>query len=356
MIARAIAPRRIAIFRALHLGDLLLAIPALRAVRAGFPDAEITFIGLPWAQSFMLRFRHYVDRFVEFVGFPGIAEVDVVPRRISSFINEQRAYGYDLVIQMHGSGRTSNPFALALGARMTVGYHEGQRPAGLTVAAPYPDDQPEVYRNLGLAKLLGYPAYDSTLEFPLCSQDRVEASTLLASLSHTHRPWIALHTGASTPVRRWPADYFAQLADSLAQRFRAQILLTGSPAEATLVDAVAEHMTIPPLNLAGKTSLGGLAALISELDVFVSNDTGPAHIATAVDTPSITIFGPADHRRWAALDQTRHPIVRQAVECSPCGYWQCPIDHRCLRLIRPERVIEVAERLTFTKGGVSCGV
>ena len=356
MIARAIAPRRIAIFRALYLGDLLLAIPALRAVRAGFPDAEITFIGLPWAQLFMQRFHHYVDRFVEFVGFPGIGEVDVVPERTISFINEQRAYGYDLVIQMHGSGRTSNPFALALGAKITVGYYEGQLPAGLTLAAPYPDDQPEVYRNLGVAKLLGCPAYDPTLEFPLCQQDRAEASTLLASLLRTDRPWIGLHTGARPPARRWPADYFAHLADSLALCFHAQILLTGSPAEATIVDAVAEQMTIHPLNLAGKTSLGGLAALISELDAFVSNDTGPAHIATAVDTPSITIFGPADHRRWAALDQTRHPIVRHTVECSPCGYWQCPIDHRCLRLIQPERVIEVAERLHFRKGGGSCGV
>ncbi len=144
-------PRRIAIFRALQLGDLLLAVPALRAIRADFPGAEITLIGLPWAQPFVRRLHSYVDRFVEFVGFPGIAEVDVVPERTACFVEEQQAYGYDLVIQMHGSGRTSNRFALALGSRMTVGYYEDKRPEGLTLGAPYPDDQPEVYRNLGLA-------------------------------------------------------------------------------------------------------------------------------------------------------------------------------------------------------------
>src|SRR5690349_24840032 len=89
------APRRIAIFRALYLGDLLLAVPALRAIRHGYPDAEITLIGLPWAASFAERFGAYVDRFVAFAGYPGLAEVPVVPARVAAFLAEQRAYGYD---------------------------------------------------------------------------------------------------------------------------------------------------------------------------------------------------------------------------------------------------------------------
>src|SRR5690348_11203743 len=100
--------RRIAIFRGLQLGDLLEAVPAQRAIRAGFPSAEITLIGLPWAESFVRRFHRYIDRFVEFAGFPGIDEAEFVPERSERFIREQRAYGYDLAIQMHGSGRVSN--------------------------------------------------------------------------------------------------------------------------------------------------------------------------------------------------------------------------------------------------------
>ena len=113
-------PERIAIFRALQLGDLLQAIPALRAIRARFPDAEITLIGLPWAKSFTQRFHRYIDRFVEFVAFPGIPEVEVIPEHVAGFIEEQRAYGYDIAIQMHGSGRASNRFILALGAKMSA--------------------------------------------------------------------------------------------------------------------------------------------------------------------------------------------------------------------------------------------
>jgi ADP-heptose:LPS heptosyltransferase len=348
-------PQRIAIFRALQLGDLLQAIPALRAIRAGFPGAEITLIGLPWAKSFTQRFHHYIDRFVEFVGFPGISEMEVLPERIAGFIKEQRAYAYDIAIQMHGSGRTSNRFILALGAKMTAGYYTGSCPERLTLSVPYPDNQPEVYRNLGLAKLLTCEDCNPRLEFPLCNQDRSEAVTLLSKLPRLNGPWIGIHAGARPSSRRWPVPYFAAIADDLALKYNAQIILTGSADEKEIVQAVEAHMKIRPLNVAGETSLGGLAALISELDLFVSNDTGPAHIANALDTPSITIFGPADHRRWAPLDQERHPIVRHAVECSPCSYSDCPIDHRCLGWLHPEMVMTVAERL-LEGGFVSCGV
>jgi ADP-heptose:LPS heptosyltransferase len=348
-------PQRIAIFRALQLGDLLQAIPALRAIRARFPDAEITLIGLPWAKSFIQRFHRYIDRFVEFVGFPGISEVEVIPERVVGFIEAQRAYGYDIAIQMHGSGRASNGFILALGAKMTVGYFMGLCPEDLTLRALYPDDQPEVYRNLGLAKLLNCQDCDPRLEFPLCDRDRNEAVTLLSRLPLLNRPWIGLHAGARPSSRRWPVQYFASIADELSQRFNAQIILTGSADEKVIVRVVETLMRTRSLNLAGETTLGGLAALISELDLFVSNDTGPAHIADALDTPSITIFGPADYRRWAPLDQVRHPIVRRSVECSPCSYSDCPIDHRCLRWIHPAMVMPVAERL-LVGGKVPCGV
>src|SRR3989442_5832460 len=108
--------KKIAIFRALYLGDMLLAVPALRAIRQRFPEAEISLIGLPWMEAFVRSFRCYVDRFVEFGGYPGIEEVEVIPERSQPFIKEQKAYGYDLVIQMHGSGRVSNAAVPALRA------------------------------------------------------------------------------------------------------------------------------------------------------------------------------------------------------------------------------------------------
>jgi len=345
--------RRIAVFRALYLGDLLLAVPALRALRAGYPAAEITLIGLPWAAPFVRRIGRYVDRFVEFAGHPGIAEVPVVPARTACFLIEQRAYAYDLAIQMHGSGRTSNAVVLALGARATVGYYDGAPSPGLTRGAPYPDDEPEVRRNLGLALLAGCPDRGTELEFSPTAEDHADAAALLRPLAGLPRPWIGIHAGASVQSRRWPAEHFAAVADVLAQEHGARIVLTGGPGEVRLAEAVAGRMATGPLNVAGRTTVGGLAALIARLDLFISGDTGPAHVAAAVDTPSVTIFGPGDPRRWAHLDRARHPIVRQPVECSPCPHHECPIDHRCLRRLAPAAVLALADQL-LGKGAVAC--
>lgn len=351
-LQRRIAPvldvRRIALVRALQLGDLLVAVPALRAIRAGYPTAEITFIGLPWAATFAARYPAYVDRFVAFPGWPGIDEAEHEAERAAQFVAQQRAYGYDLVVQLHGSGRTSNSFCLALGGRITAGYFDPAigRPEGMALAAPYPDDGLEVLRVLGVAALLGCPTdgpHAAALEFPLTREDLAEADALLARLESASA-WIGIHPGARAPSRRWPAGRFARLADRLVERLGAQIVLTGGPGEEETARAVADGMCAGrPLNLAGQTTLGGLAAVLARLDLFVGNDTGPAHLAEAVGTPTVRLFGPADPRRWGPLDRTRHRIVRRAVACSPCGYWECPIDHRCINRITVARAYDAVE-------------
>jgi len=393
--------RRIAVVRALQLGDMLVAVPALRALRAGYPDAEITLIGLPWAASFAARLDRYVNRFLPFPGWPGIDEVSYDEARTERFIAEARAHDYDLVIQMHGSGGQSNPFALALGARVTAGYYDGPHPHPMRIglsalrsrqpnrlsltrergaggegirspspahgrgaggegvlwpAAPYPHDQPEVLRNLGLTTLLGCPDRDAALEFPLLSEDHAEADALLEPLAGDDRPLIGIHAGARPPARRWPPARFAAVADNLARRHDAHIILIGGPGEEETVAAVAERMSARALNLAGRTSLGGLAALLARLSLFIGNDSGPAHLAEAVGAPTVRLFGPADVDRWAPRDRTRHVVVRHPVACSPCEYWECPIDHRCLRRIAPADVTRAADGLlTPTKRGPSGG-
>lgn len=338
------SPRRIAVVRALHLGDLLHAVPALRALRNRFTEAEITLIGLPWARSFASRFGHYIDRFLEFPGYPGIAEAEYDAERTQDFLRDQRHYGFDLAIQMHGSGFTSNSFARGLGAKVDAGFYDHRNPDLLSVNAAYPDRLSEIERNLELVRLLGCAPDSRELEFPIFSEDAREADDLLSA--PLHRPLFGIHTSSRAPSRRWPPERFAHLADEIKEYTGGTVLLTGGPDDVDDTRHVRSLMTQPAIDLAGRTSLGGLAALISRLDLFLSNDTGPAHIARALGTPSVTVFGPADPVRWAARGQGRHRIVREAVHCSPCLHWDCPIDHRCVRWIPVSRVLdEVMELL-----------
>lgn len=339
--------QKIAVFRALYLGDMLLAVPALRALRQRFPRAEITLIGLPWAADFARRYAGYLDRFVEFAGYPGLPEVAFSPQRTRLFIEAQRAYQYDLALQMHGSGRTSNAFIKELHARASAGYFppwENGATAKLSMSAPYPIDRHEIDRQLGLVAMLGGARLDRRLEFPLRSEDFHELRQALTTLPRDERPWIGLHAGAKHPARRWSSSAFAQLADALARKWQARIILTGKDEERSTVQNIIRQMETEPLNLVGQTSLGGLAALLSLLDLFISNDTGPAHLACALDTPSITLFGPTEYQRWRPLEQSRHVALRASVACSPCAHQVCPIDHRCLRQIQPSLVEQAAAR------------
>jgi ADP-heptose:LPS heptosyltransferase len=217
----------------------------------------------------------------------------------------------DLAIQAHGSGRNVNAFVRLLGARTTAGFV----PAGTPVAVdhrgiwiPYPGDLPEVRRHLRLAESLGADASDDRLEWPVRDVDREEAAAALAPWAPVARSYAVIHAGAAAPIRRWPAGRFAAVADHLAAR-GLRIVLTGTTSEAPVTADVAAAMRTRGIDLAGRTSLGALGALIAGARLVVANDTGVAHLADAVGTPSVRIFRASDPGRWAALDASRHAAL-----------------------------------------------
>ena len=318
---------RIAVVRALQLGDLLVAVPALRALRRRFPRAEVTLVGLPWAVEFAARFARYVDRFAAFPGWPGIPERGFDARRVRAFFARQRRRGYDLAVQLHGSGTAINPFMFALGATRVAGPYEGARPRELDYAAPYEWTGHEIDRCLRIAALLDADVSDRSLEFPVRGDERAAVRGLLG---RSRQRRIAVHAGARSRRRRWPAARFAAVAGELARECGATIVLTGSAREARLTRALATRLDAPSVDLAGRTPLGVLAAVLAASDLVLSNDTGVGHLAVAVGAPSVTVWGDADPERWAPLDRDRHPIVR-----APGG----------IRDVSPSQVLAVARRL-----------
>jgi ADP-heptose:LPS heptosyltransferase len=157
-------------------------------------------------------------------------------------------------------------------------------------------------------------------------------------------PYACVHPGSAWASRRWPAERFAAVADGLAARGLA-VVLTGGAEEGPLTAAVARAMRAPARDLAGRTTLGTLAALVAGATLLVCNDTGVSHVAVAVGTPSVVVVTGSDPARWAPLDRERHPVVRVPVACSPCLHAACPLDHRCAAAVTPAAVLATAERL-----------
>ena len=296
--------RRIAVLRALFLGDFLCAEPALRALKERFPLAEITLIGLPWVEPFLGRYR-WADGFLPFPGCLGIREVPYQPAVTAAFLAEARSRRFDVAIQMHGSGPESNDFVAALGATVSLGYCPAGTAGPLTYSVPYPGDQVHEARKwLGLVARLGATG-PARPELPLLPEEEAEADECLAPLERA-RPIVALHAGARDPARRWPPERFAALADRLWDERGCQIVLTGAAGDAEANARVRQASRAPTLDLTGRTGLGTLAAILERVDLLVTNDSGPSHIAWARGVPSVILFGPTDPARWAPLDGGRH--------------------------------------------------
>jgi len=306
---------RVAVLRALQLGDLLVAVPALRALRRAYPEAHLTLVALPWTAALLARFPRYIDALEEYPG---------------------RRADYDLVLQMHGDGSCTNAIALALGGKRMAGFWRpgNERPE---IAVEWDDRENEVLRCLRLVERVCGVRGSPELEFPLGEADWAEWRAFgLAG-------YACVHAGSQLASRRWPPARFAAVADALAAR-GLKIVLTGGKGELALVDEVAQHMRSTPLNLAGRTTLGGLAALVARARLVLCNDTSVSHIAAALRTPSVVVCCGADPQRWAPLNGGLHHVIAHPIACRPCLYTECPIGHPCALNVSSGAVMEQVER------------
>lgn len=278
---------RIVVLRARALGDMLCAVPALRALRARFPAASITLIGLPWARALAQRLD-CIDAFVDFPGYPGVVSADV--RELPDFLARVQAQRFDLALQMHGDDETVNALVAAFGAERTAGFGlpGAWCPAGdAELFVPWPAQGDEVERLLALTDHLGAPRCGQELDFPLEDADRDEARRLLAE-RRTERSYVCLHAGRVRPSQRWDARRFAAVADSIAARGH-DVVLTSAADDAVLGRDVAACMHHAPLDLSGRTSLWTFGALIEGAETLICGDAGLSRVAAALGRPSLVV-------------------------------------------------------------------
>jgi ADP-heptose:LPS heptosyltransferase len=299
--------KKIIIFRALQLGDMLCSIPAIRALRSAYPDAEITLTGLPWAKSLTERFGQYFDNFISFPGYPGLPEQPLDSAAFTAFLSTVQDQKFDLAIQMQGNGSVVNPMVELFGARYTAGYSiTGHYAPDNGLFMPYPEFGHEIDRHLSLMEFLGIESQGNNLEYPLTTADYDALDEL--NLDIEPRRYVCIHPGSRGAWRQWPVQYFASLADyCIDQGFKA--VITGTKEESAIIEEVIKHMRHQPINTAGKTSVGAVGVLIQNAALLISNCTGVSHIAAAFKTPSIVISMDGEPQRWGPLDKRTHRTI-----------------------------------------------
>jgi lipopolysaccharide heptosyltransferase II len=315
--------RRVLLLRLERIGDLLMVRDAIVDARAAWPDAEIDLVVGSWNAP-LAALLPGVTR-IETLDVPWLARGasgDTWPRLISRARSWKRP-GYDVVVNFEPDIRT-NALAWLSGARHRVGYRTGGGGAFLTDAQMYrPLEHVAVNARALVARAAGRaePASGAPSRLAI---DQAVRRRVGERLARAPRPLIGVHASGGRASKQWHLDRFAEAARILAGETQGTIVLTGGPSDRTLVDNV--HSQIPDANVieaCGAMDLVELAALLESLDVFITGDTGPMHLAAAVGTPVVALFGPSDPRRYGPLGSGHH-VLRVDLPCSPCNQVRLP--------------------------------
>lgn len=311
--------RKIAVLRANALGDFIVTLPALKAIRDAYPEAEIVLLGRPWHQQFLIKGRSPVDRVIVVPVKKGIrseAGQTENESEVNSFIERMQHEHFDVIINLQGNGVSANPFIKKLGAKLTVGLtsEKAERPDRYINYYYY---QSEVIRFLEVAKLIGATTVDLEPELQVLEQDRDEVKDFTTILKNDS--FVVLHPVAMDTRRMWPLENYARLADELKQR-NFEVVFTGAPEDRSVIDDIIFNMNDTAINACGNFSLGGLTALLSQAALMIAADTGPLHLARAVNVPTIGFYWAPNLINWGPLTRAIHrPLISWKMECPICG-------------------------------------
>jgi heptosyltransferase-2 len=336
------------------IGDTVMATPALRALRAGFPGATILGVIKPHVAP-VLDGTTWLDDLIRFD--PGARDRRHRTAAVWRRLRSERA---DVAVLMPNSFRSAL-LAWAAGVPRRVGYARGGRGVLLTDRLEVPRDErgrrlpvPAVGCYLALVRRLGCRAGSLRLELATTADDEAAADHAWSGLGLSlpeDRPVVCLNTGgAYGPAKSWPSAYFAEVARRLASEAGVRVLVVCGPGEREAARAIAAHPGV--VSLADQElGIGLTKACVRRSALMITTDSGPRHFAAAFGVPVITLFGPT-HVAWTRTDHPRAVHLLRPVPCGPCQKGVCPLGHhRCMTELRPEAVLKVALRMLPARSG-----
>jgi ADP-heptose:LPS heptosyltransferase len=317
--------RRIAVLRANSIGDFVLTLPALDALHAAYPRAEITVLGASWHRQALDGRPGPWARVVEVPPYPGLGGQvpdDPTPDLAASheFFASQRAVGYDIAVQLHGGGARSNPFVSSLGARLTIGARD-HGASELDRYVHYGADQHDTLRCLEIVAQVG--ARPVRLE-PWLEVTDADRSAALRVLPASDRRLVVVHPGANDARRRWSASRFGAVVTALVGDGCDAVVVGAGPDDEKAGQQILSSLGVAAANqatsLVGRLSFSALVGVLERADLVVSNDSGPRHVAAAVGTASASVYWVGNLLTAGPLSRDRHRVlVSYRTLCPVCG-------------------------------------
>lgn len=318
-------------------GDAVMGTREMSALRAAFPRAEIVVLANPLVAQ-LFSSHPCCDRVLIFDRKGDHRGVHGYLRMVGLL----RAEKFDLAILLQKAFGAALLAVLA-GIPRRFGFNSDGRRLLMTHSIPFDREIWSMHRVLQYQRLFsefGIVGQDDSLGLSISAEEAIWAAEMLIA-----EKWLAINPGAAFgSAKRWVPERFAEVADRLNASHGFSVVLTGGPDEVEIGAAIAQSMHSQPLNLIGKTSIRQMMAILDRCSLVISNDSGPMHVAAALRTPVIAIFGPTDHTKTHPWCED-YRIVRHPVDCAPCMLKVCPIDHPCMEGVTADDVVNAAHEL-----------
>jgi heptosyltransferase-2 len=326
------------------IGDAIMTTPAIRAIRKKFPHAQITLLAKPWVAP-VFQYSPHIDNIMQYdsngyhAGLNGKIQL----------IKDIRNQNFDTAILLQNAIEAAI-LVFGAGIKRRVGFNTDARGVLLTHAVPISKAIKSIHQTRYYVKMLesaGIPNAGLDLELFIGTSDSLSAYRYLQKINASPDiRWIGMNPSATYgTAKQWFPKRFAQLADRIAKNYHASILIFGGPKDKQLGEQVCEMMQTPAVNLAGQTTLGMAMALIQKCHAFVTNDSGLMHIACALQTPLIAIFGSTNPITTGPIGNMSH-IIQVKAPCSPCLLTDCPKKHHiCMDAVSVDMVYQKLEEL-----------
>ncbi|MEW6075070.1 MAG: lipopolysaccharide heptosyltransferase II [Candidatus Omnitrophota bacterium] len=336
-------PKRILIFDVNWIGDVLFSTAAIRNIRYNFPDSYIACV-IPQRCHEILEGNPHLN---EIIFFDERRRHRGILGKIR-FVLKLRRARFDIAFLLHRSF-TRAFICWCAGIPERIGYYSRKRGFLLTkgIVSPFRDEMHRIDYYLNIVAKSGYKVQDRFTEFFISEKDQRYVEGFLKSQAINENDFVVgLNPGGNWMPKRWPKEYFVVLADKLAIEFQAQIIITGGPQDVKLAQHIQRLMRRKAINACGTLTLKQLGALAKRLDLFITADTGPLHIANSVGARKIiTLFGPTHPAITGPYPSQNVHILAANVDCRiPCYEENCS-NNRCMRSITPDEVLTLARKI-----------